>query len=410
MFGVPFVLPALREAYGLSIAQAGALAGLPALGLLATLFGWGVVIDRYGERFTMTASLLLTALCLGLLGAVDGVVGVGAVLVGVGASGGPVNAAGGRLVMAWFHARQRGLAMGIRQMAQPIGMGGSAALMPLVAEHWGFVAAMLLPAGLALVMAPFVALFALPPERSHGAVADDARAGTPDDTRAAARSGDGEDRDGRAADTKRPRADSDSGPSPAARPRSPYRNAAIWRLHGVSMLLGVPQFSMTTYALVYLVSVHGWAAPTAGAVIGAMMVPGALSRLVLGVVSDRLGSRLRPVRVLAVVSGAALALLALSSTVLPTASVPLLLVCLVVAVAHNGLMFTAVAETAGMAWAGRAMAAQNSLQAVSNTLTPMLMGVVIHLLSIDAMYACAAVFCAAAAVVASLSLRAATGR
>ncbi|WP_341351841.1 MFS transporter [Streptomonospora litoralis] len=405
MFGVPFVLPALREAYGLSIAQAGTLAGLPAFGLLVTLFGWGVVIDRYGERFTMTASLLLTALCLGLLGVVDGVFGVGAVLVGVGASGGPVNAAGGRLVMAWFDARRRGLAMGIRQMAQPVGMGASAALMPLVAEHWGFVAAMLLPAGLALVMVPPVVVFARPPERGAAAAAEVGPAAPPADGPTAATSDESANRDGRSEGPGRSAAASGAHSPTAFRSRSPYRHAAIWRLHAVSMLLGVPQFSMTTYALVYLVSVHGWAAPAAGALVGATMVPGALARPVLGVVSDRLGSRLRPVRVLAAASGTALVLLALSAGVLPAASVPLLLTCLVLAVAHNGLMFTAVAETAGLAWAGRAMAAQNSLQAVSNTLTPMLMGVVIHLWSIDAVYACAAAFCAAAAAVASLSLR-----
>ncbi|GAA1777110.1 MULTISPECIES: MFS transporter [Streptomonospora] len=374
LFGVPFVLPELREAFGLSIAQAGTLAGLPALGLLTTLFGWGVVIDRYGERFTMAASLALTAGCLALLGTVDGVFGAGAVLVCVGAAGGPVNAAGGRLVMSWFEIRRRGLAMGIRQTAQPIGVGGSAALMPLVAERWGFVAAMTLPAALAIVMVPLVLVFARPP-RTAGDAADDQGAR------------------GDAA----PTADD----SPAAKPaaRSPYRHAVIWRVHGASMLLGVPQFSVMTYALVYLVSEHGWSAPAAGAAVAVTQACGAVNRMLLGVVSDRLGSRLRPVRVLALLSAAALLLLSLSPALVPDAAVPLLLACLVLAVSHNGLTFTAVAETAGMAWSGRAMAAQNSLQALSNTVAPVLMGLVITWLGIDAVYAAAALFCTAAAAV-----------
>lgn len=402
MFGVPFVLPELRDAYGLSVAQAGTLAGLPALGLLTTLLGWGVVIDRYGERFTMVTSLVLTALALGMLATVDGVIGAGAVLVCAGAAGGPVNAAGGRLVLAWFDARRRGLAMGIRQMAQPIGIGCSATLMPLIAERWGFVAAMLLPAGLALAMVPFVMVFARPPERDRstaedGTAQDDAETAADDGARQA-ESRPGADQAAQPATTSRAAAPGTRAAAVAdSRPYSPYRHAAIWRLHAVSMLLGVPQFSMTTYALVYLVDEHGWAAPAAGALIGAALVPGALSRLALGVVSDRIGSRLRPVRVLAAGSVVALVLLALSASVLPAASVPLLLLCLVFATAHNGLMFTAVAETAGLAWAGRAMAAQNSLQALSNTLAPVLMGVVIHLLGIDAVYAVAAAFCIAAA-------------
>ncbi|NYE46294.1 sugar phosphate permease [Spinactinospora alkalitolerans] len=365
LFGVPFVIPALREAYGLTIAQAGTLAGLPSLGLLLTLPGWGVVIDRYGERFTMTASLLLTASALSLLAAVDGPVAAGAVLTLVGAAGGPVNAAGGRLVLGWFSARERGLAMGLRQAAQPLGMGLSAALMPIIAERHGFVAAMLLPAALAVAMAPLVAVFAVRP-----------------------------------------------GPDPrggdammAAETASPYRHAAIWRVHGVSMLLGVPQFTVMTYALVYLVEEHGWSAPLAGAVIAGTQVPGALARLGTGAWSDRVGSRLRPVRIIAAVSGAALLLLAGASVAVPAAAVALLLACLVLSMSHNGLTFTAVAETAGLAWAGRAMAAQNSLQAVSSTLTPVLMGVVIAWQGFTSAFAAAALFCALAVAVVPVGRR-----
>src|SRR5699024_2576024 len=61
MFGVPIVLPQLRVDFGVTTAQAGVLAGLPSFGLLLTLLLWGLVIDRAGERWTMTLSLLLTA-------------------------------------------------------------------------------------------------------------------------------------------------------------------------------------------------------------------------------------------------------------------------------------------------------------------------------------------------------------
>ncbi|MDA0564896.1 MFS transporter [Streptomonospora sp. S1-112] len=405
LFGVPFVLPELRAAYGLTIAEAGTLAGLPSLGLLATLFGWGVVIDRYGERFTMAASLVLTALALLLLGVVDGPWGAGAVLTLVGAAGGPVNAASGRLVLAWFSARQRGLAMGIRQAAQPLGIGASAALMPLVAEHWGFVAAMLLPAALAVAMVPPVLLYAGAPDaepRESGERREPGEPGPPGSQSRTPEPGpvSPSPEPGTAAGTPAGHADSvpraPGAPGGARRGASPYRHAAIWRVHGVSMLLGVPQFTVMTYALVYLVSEHGWSAPTAGAVIAATQVPGALSRLLLGLWSDRLGSRLRPVRTVALVSGAALLGLTASSAVLPGAAVPLLLACLVLSMSHNGLTFTAVAETAGLAWAGRAMAAQNSLQAVSTTATPLLMGLVITGLGLHTVFAVAAAFCAAA--------------
>ncbi|RCV48930.1 MFS transporter [Marinitenerispora sediminis] len=357
MMGLPFVLPELRAAYHLTTAQAGALAGLPSLGLLLTLLGWGVVIDRYGERFTMTVSLALTAGFLLLLGVVDGPLGVGAVLLLVGAAGGPVNAASGRLVLGWFSRRERGLAMGIRQGAQPLGMGLAAAALPLVAAHHGFVTAMLLPAALALAVLPFVAMFAAAPPAVAAAGDDPAR---------------------------------------PAKPGSPYRQARIWRVHAASVLLIVPQFTLATYALVYLVDEHGWSAPLAGAVVAAGQVPGALARLGAGLWSDRTGSRLRPVRILAAACAAALLVLAGASSVLPGLAVVLLLICLVLSVSHNGLTFTAVAETAGLAWAGRAMAAQNSLQALGSTLTPVLMGVAIDGAGFPAAFALAAVFAAAA--------------
>ncbi|WP_433701076.1 MFS transporter [Nocardiopsis sp. CA-288880] len=366
MFGVPLVLPQLRDAFGVTTAQAGVLAGLPSLGLLLTLLLWGVVIDRVGERSTMALSLVLTAAALGALRLVTDVWGAAVVLVLVGAVGGPVNAASGRLVLSRFDAGERGLAMGVRQSALPLGVGLSALVLPGAADAWGFVAAMTLPAALALLAVPLLLAVAQgpPPHRS-------ARGHAPEGGEAA---------------------------PPAA--GSPYRRRPIWRVHGVSMLLGVPQVALMTYAVVYLVQEQGWGAPAAGAVVAAAQVPGAAGRLLLGVRSDRTGDRMRPVRWLAAVSGVCLVLLALLPGVWDRTAVPLLLACLVLTMWHNGLTFTAVAEIAGTAWAGRALAVQNWLQAVSTTLTPVLMAAVITTAGLPAVFAVSAVFSAAAVAVA----------
>jgi sugar phosphate permease len=394
MFGVPIVLPQLREDFGVTTAQAGMLAGLPSLGLLLTLLVWGLVIDRFGERPTMALSLVLTACALGLLWAVSGLWGAVAVLLLVGAVGGPVNAASGRLVLSWFSERERGLAMGIRQSALPLGVGVSALALPWAAGAWGFVGAMTLPAVLAFLAVPFVlAMPASAPVRppapgAAGAVAagDTASADAADDA-AHAESSAGED----AADT------SGSAARPAA--GSPYRHGHIWRVHGVSMLLGVPQIALMTYAVIYLVQEQGWSPPAAGAVVAVAQVPGAAGRLLLGVWSDRTGDRMRPVRWLAVVSGVCLVLLAALPGAWAWTAVPLLLACLVLTMWHNGLTFTAVAETAGTSWAGRALAAQNWLQAVSTTLTPVLMAAVIALAGLPFVFAVSALFSASALAV-----------
>ncbi|GAA1456869.1 hypothetical protein GCM10009603_04520 [Nocardiopsis exhalans] len=283
MFGVPVVLPQLREAFGVTTAQAGMLAGLPSFGLLLTLLAWGVVIDRAGERPTMALSLLLTAGALGLLWTASELWSVAAVMFLVGAVGGPVNAASGRLVLTWFDSNERGLAMGIRQSALPLGVGLAALVLPRAADAWGFVGAMLLPGALALVAVPLVLAMASAPPRE----------GTEGRT----------ERSGKAAPA--------SGSVSARRAESPYRRWTVWRVHGVSMLLGVPQVTLMVYTVIYLVQEQGWSPPAAGAVVAAAQVPGAAGRLLLGAWSDRTGNRMRPVRWLAVVSGAALVLLTL---------------------------------------------------------------------------------------------------
>ncbi|WP_026338535.1 MFS transporter [Nocardiopsis sp. CNS-639] len=393
MFGVPVVLPQLREAFGVTTAQAGMLAGLPSLGLLLTLLVWGLVIDRFGERPTMALSLVLTACALGLLWTVSGLWGAVAVLLLVGAVGGPVNAASGRLVLSWFSERERGLAMGVRQSALPLGVGLSALALPWAAGAWGFVGAMTLPAVLALLAVPFV--LAMPASAPGRPPAQEAAGDTADDAAHADASAGADTADGAA------RTEAGGASEAAARPvaGSPYRHGHIWRVHGVSMLLGVPQIALMTYAVIYLVQEQGWSPPAAGAVVAVAQVPGAAGRLLLGVWSDRTGDRMRPVRWLAVVSGVCLVLLAALPGAWAWTAVPLLLACLVLTMWHNGLTFTAVAETAGTSWAGRALAAQNWLQAVSTTLTPVLMAAVITLAGLPFVFAVSALFSAAAVAV-----------
>ncbi|HIY42984.1 MAG TPA: MFS transporter [Candidatus Nocardiopsis merdipullorum] len=361
MFGVPIVLPQLRVAFDVTTAQAGMLAGLPSFGLLLTLLLWGLVIDRVGERWTMALSLLLTAGALGLLWTVSDLWGAAAVLLFMGTVGGPVNAASGRLVLLWFSADQRGLAMGIRQSALPLGVGVSALTLPAAADAWGFVGAMTLPALLSLLALPFVLIMPETPStpaRSSG---------------------------------KEKKAE----PEPA-RTGSPYRHWTIWRVHGVSMLLGVPQVALMTYAVIYLVQEQGWGAPAAGVVVAIAQIPGAAGRLLLGLRSDRTGERLRPVRWLAVISGCFLVLQAVLPYAWAWTAVPLVLFCLVLTMWHNGLTFLAVAEIAGTAWSGRALAVQNWLQGISTTLTPVLMAAVITLSGLPAVFAVSALFSAAA--------------
>jgi MFS family permease len=101
---------------------------------------------------------------------------------------------------------------------------------------------------------------------------------------------------------------------------------------------------------------------------------GAAGRIGSGVWSDRVSSRLVPMRQLAVASALVMLAVALGDRLSESWVVAMLVVGAVVTVADNGLGFTATAELAGSAWAGRALGAQNTAQNIASSLTPPLLG------------------------------------
>lgn len=344
-YGASFLIPELR-AEGLDLAQAGALAGAPIGGLLATLYLWGAAADRWGERLVMSTGLTIGGAALltwfaALSSSDPGAHGLrplplAAALAAAGAGTAAVHAASGRLVLGWFAPHERGRAMAVRQTAQPLGVAIAALALPPLATVGLRVAIGALGAACLVAAAVAVALVRDPPARSAAAGAD------------------------------------------AADNTSPYRTAMLWRIHAASSLLVVPQFLTATYALVYLVDALHWASVPAGRLVAAAQFGGAVNRLVVGWWSDRAGSRLGPMRRLAVGIAAVLGVLALAtlsgSAVL---AVTALVAATVLSSSTNGLAFTAVAERAGSAWAGRALGVQNTAQNAFAAATPAAFGAVI---------------------------------
>ncbi len=120
--GLPALGPALKSHYGLTLGETGVVLGAIGIGMLFTLLPWGLVADRVDERWVIATGLT------GRRGParrrrLDATrfASVAGALVGVGALGASVNAASGRAIMAWFPSSELGLALGIRQTAIPIG-------------------------------------------------------------------------------------------------------------------------------------------------------------------------------------------------------------------------------------------------------------------------------------------------
>jgi sugar phosphate permease len=338
LYGVPMLVPALRHDEGLSLLGASVLVSAPMVGLLLTLIAWGALADRRGERVVIATGVGLAAALLAVAAAVPSVVATALLLALAGAAGASVNAASGRVVMGWFPVHERGLAMGTRQTAQPLGVALASIALPPLTDAFGARAALLFPAALCAVAAVAVwLLVADPPRRPRPA--------------------DGE---------------------PRAAVRSPYRGS--WRLarvHLSSSLLVVPQFAVATFTLVYLVGERGWDSATAGRLIFGFQVLGAAGRIVTGVWSDRVGSRLRPMRQLAVTSAVLMAALAVGAATHSVWIVVVFGLAAVVTVADNGLAYTSVAELAGVDWSGRALGVQNTAQNLTAVFTAPVLAAII---------------------------------
>lgn len=352
-----FLIPELHRpvadgGYGMSLAEAGLVASASMAGMMLTLVLWGLVVDRRGERFALLAGLLVTAAG----GAVAAVLAspwpmaAALCLAGVGAAA--TNSASGRVVVGWFPPERRGIAMGIRQTGQPIGVGIAAGTVAVIAHHHGIGPALWVPTAAAVAVAAFVAVVVIDPPRPSAA---------------------------------------------AARAANPYRaDRYLARIHAASVLLVVPQFLVWTFGLTWLVDDLGWSPGVAGLVVAGTQVAGAAARIGAGWASDLVGSRMRPMRAVAVVAAATMALLGLAaagargSTGVTVAAVVLLVVASAVTVADNGLAFTAVAERAGPFWSGRALGLQNTAQHLAAVAVPPVAGLTITAWGYGAAYALAA--------------------
>src|SRR5262249_31095208 len=163
-YGLAYLIPALR-ADGLSLAQAGVIVACPTAGLLLTLGAWGAAADRRGGRGVLAAGLAIAGLVLLAATRARGVAALGGCLVVAGAAGASVYAASGRLILGWFGARERGLAMGIRQGSQPLGVAVAALALPSLAAR-GTAAALAFLSGFCLVAALMVVAVVRDPART----------------------------------------------------------------------------------------------------------------------------------------------------------------------------------------------------------------------------------------------------
>ena len=345
LIGLPVLAPQIREEFGLSLFQVGIVLASIWIGGLLTLLPWGLLADRVGERLVLATGLAGSAGALVAASQAGTFEALVLLLALAGAAGASVNASSGRAVMYWFPAAERGLALGLRQTAIPVGGFISALALPALGLEHGLI----FLAGLAAAGAIFGALVIHDPEGSE--------------------------------DVLQPR-----------RLGETLRDGRLWRLCTGSSFYLVTQVAITGFVVLFLHDARGFSRGRAALVLAGIQVVAAALRIGVGRWSDRVGSRIEPLRLVGWVGAATTALVA----ALVHAPTPVLVASLVVAggvaMAWNGLSFTAAAELAGRARSGAALGMQQTALAATGAVVPPVFAAVVGAASWRLGFALAAVF------------------
>jgi sugar phosphate permease len=332
--GLAAIGPAIASWYHLNLVQMGVLFGTLQFGPVLTIALWGVVADGRGDRFALGTGLGLGAAALASAWLVHSFALLVIVLAVASMLMASTNVASTRAAAQWFSADERGLALGIRQMSVPVG---------------GIVAALMLPALSQALGTPFTFLVVAAICGLVAAIAIVALSRRPDRQLAPPQN------DGVAA----------------------WRDRRLWRLAiGVGLLI-VCQNSLLAYFVLFLAGQRHMSPTAAALVFLVTQLGGSALRVLLGMISDRTGSRIRPLRWLAL-AVAALMLVAAASVDLPLVVViPVLVVGVVLGMSSPGLAYTATAEIAGLQRAGAAIGFEITVFAIGGTFAPILFGLAV---------------------------------
>ncbi|MCS7235690.1 MAG: MFS transporter [Armatimonadota bacterium] len=322
-FGLPALVPFVRADLRLSLAEAGVVLGAFDLGALVAFYATGLATERAGERRVMAAGAVATGLLAALGALAPSAAWLAAALALAGAGFPSSQVAGSHAVMAAFPARERGVAMGVRQAGLPVGGLLAAFLLPWLASVWSWRVG-LLAAGVGCALAGVLTYTGLgrleAPHEAPGVV--------------------------------RPAVD------PWRAPLEFFRSAPLVLTTLTACLLAAGQFGLTGYLPLYFVDTFGWQPQRAARLLLFVHLGGVAGRMAWGWVSDRWfgADRTRPIALAACCAAAtvvALALLARWEAVPAWAAAVLALLSGFTLLGWNGLYVTLLSE---LAWAWRASA------------------------------------------------------
>jgi sugar phosphate permease len=344
VIGLPVLAPEIRDVYDLSLFQVGIVLDGVWLGTMVTLLPWGLLTDRIGERPVLAVGLTGCGVALAGAGHAGGFGALVLLLALAGAAGASVNSASGRAVMYWFPAGERGLALGVRQTAIPLGGLVAAVLLPPLGLREAFYALAALCLGGALL---------------GGLVIRERPA-----------AGDGVEARGLGAT---------------------LGDNRLWLLCGGSSFYVAAQIAVTSFVVLFLHDERGLSDGEAAAVLAGVQVLAAAFRIGFGHWSDVIRSRIVPLLLVGLASSVTLGVAAIALDAALGILVPAFILAGGFAMAWNGLSFTAAVEIAGPARSGAAIGMQQTALAITGAAIPPLFAVLVDATSWRTGFALAAV-------------------
>ncbi len=358
-FGLPAIGHQVRDALDLGPAGFGAVFAAVGLGSAAVLLPAGMLVDRFGARPILLAGAALNVTGYAIASSTSGAVlfSAGLFLAGIGSASVPV--AGMSALLREFPPEKRGIALGWRQLAVPLGGTIGAVMLPLLASAGGVRLALL---GSAVITAATATVFAMFSPSGGG------------ETRRLALDG-------------------------------------VLRVPGMAPLLGLGVLYALTLAatLTYIVpAARGLelGAAVAGALFAIVNVSAAASRLVWGRLADsEAGTR----RARTLAQTGAVAAVAAASMPLALRGGPVTAAVATGALAFgafgfNGVLYVTAGELAGAARAGRAVGVASTVVFACTSLAAPLAGLIAQRFGYDAMWLAGAASSAAGALLAGTVL------
>ncbi|MGW4888762.1 MFS transporter [Streptomyces murinus] len=335
--GIPMASAVLQSDYHYSTGQLGLVLAALTCGAAVTEIIWGLLTDRFGERMVLITGLAGTTACLAAATAFLVPTGgytppswlLSAVLLLAGALGGCVNSASGRAVLGWFPPGNHGFAISLRVAAVPLGGAIGALALPALAMSVGFRGVFGFLTAFALVATVVIVCWL------------------------------------------------DEPPLPAAGHKnttvSPLRRWKIWRISLSAFLLDFPQFTVLSFAAIYLHKVHGVGITAISGLLFVVQALGAVSRVWSGRWTDSRGGRHRRTLVIAYswIIAACFVGLALCQSGPAWIAAALMVVAGLLSCGWHGVHYAEIAIMAGKERSGTALGLENTMVFAGAFLTPL---------------------------------------